>query len=64
MNLLKSKIRLWTGISLILFSIVASSCSTPAWQKSKYRKGKRFQDCGCMYSPTPIDSPLCLNEQK
>ncbi len=50
--------------SLLLVTVLMSSCATPAWRKSRYKTGKRFQDCGCMYVPAHNKVTLCLNEER
>lgn len=57
---IKSKYFLTVLVLLVVF--VISSCSAPAYQRNKYKSGKRFQDCGCMYKPVHENTALCLNE--
>ncbi|HOI86272.1 MAG TPA: hypothetical protein PLV51_00270 [Lentimicrobium sp.] len=56
-----------TGVITLLaaaFALLAVSCSTPAYKQNKYKRAKRFNDCGCMQKPTDASKVLSYNEQK
>jgi hypothetical protein len=38
------KLFLFLTVSLFLLA----SCSTPAYKQNKYKRAKRYNDCGCM----------------
>lgn len=54
--------------SFLLFAVLsvflATSCSTPAYKQNKYKRAKRYNDCGCLNYDTNSNTGLCYYEEK
>ena len=53
---------------LLLFAVcsvfLTASCSTPAYKQNKYKRAKRYNDCGCLIYETNSNQDLCYYEEK
>ncbi len=61
---MKIKARYSYYLLILFISMMIVSCSAPAYRQNKYKSGKRFRDCGCMYVPDHNQPLLSLNETK
>lgn len=60
MSLKKRSVLLFAVFSVFLIS----SCSTPAYKQNKYKRAKRYNDCGCLNYDTNSNPGLCYYDQK
>ena len=53
---------------LFLFAVLSifltASCSTPAYKQNKYKRAKRYNDCGCLNYDINSNQDLCYHEEK
>lgn len=51
-------------LSAVLSVFLTASCATPAYKQNKYKRAKRYNDCGCLNYDTTGTPDLCYYEEK